>query len=108
MKGVDDIVAKGRALLGENPALGEADFRHRIMQEIIAEDEAARPGSTSALAGSGAFGAVIMLFLLPVFLFRWLNWRGKLARYEADIAAAIMMLREEGFFPAVHGSTKNR
>jgi hypothetical protein len=96
---VNRLVQSGRDLLRVNPGLGEAEFRKRLLDRAVAEDqglkaEAAGQGGGVYAEGLGFF----QLLLFPFFIGRWMQYRRRLAQYRADVNESVRVLRQEGHF----------
>jgi hypothetical protein len=97
---VNQLVESGRCLLREHPGLTEAEFRNRMLERFRARDQGLQSDTANmtvvpdAGSGSGLFAIV----LLPWVAFRWLGWRGRLARHRADMEEVVHVLRREGHF----------
>jgi hypothetical protein len=102
MGNVDHWVEAGRVLLHEDAGLTEAEFRERMLERFrendlgLQQDKRAMTASPAVDSGSAFFAAL----LLPWTIFRWLGWRGRLARQLADMDVAVRVLRGEGHFAA--------
>src|SRR5262245_5061434 len=93
------LVETGRQLLRENPRLTEAEFRQLMLERFRANDQGLQRDKANMVASPGsATDGVFAVFALPWTFFRWLGWRGRLARHHADINEVVQMLRSEGHF----------
>jgi hypothetical protein len=99
-RAVGPLLATGRRLLRENPRLSEAEFRNLMLERFRASDQALQQDQANMTAnpGHGAADGVFAIFLLPWTVFRWLGWRGRLARHHAEMGEVVRVLRGEGHF----------
>jgi hypothetical protein len=84
------LVESGRQLLRENPSLTEAEFRDRMLDWFRAADRGLQQDTANMAVTPAAEpgSAVIAVFMLPWTIFRWLGWRGRLARHRAEMDEA--------------------
>jgi hypothetical protein len=90
----------GRQLLLENPQLTEVEFRRLMLERFQANDQRLQADRRNMIAGpgSGEADGVFAVFALPWTIFRWLGWRGRLARHRAEVDETVRLLRQEGHF----------
>jgi hypothetical protein len=99
MSDVNQLVETGRLLLRENPALTEAEFRNLMLERFRAADQGLQQDKSTMSGGSAdPVGGVMSALMLPWIFFRWLGWRGRLARHRAAMDEAVRVLRREGRF----------
>jgi hypothetical protein len=91
------LLKTGRQLLRERPGLTEAEFRSLMLERFRESDQGLQEDRATMTGGTdpGGVGAV---FALPWILFRWMGWRGRLARQRADVDGVVRILRAEGHF----------
>ena len=94
------LLEAGRLLLRENPRLSEAEFRSAMLERFRAGDEGLQSDRANMTAnpGAGEAAGVFAFFLLPWTLLRWLGWRGRLSRQQAEMDEVVAVLRREGHF----------
>jgi hypothetical protein len=87
LREVESLVQIGRRLLRENPRLTEAEFRNLMLERFRANDQGLQRDKANMVAnpGHGEAAGVFAIFALPWTLFRWLGWRGRLARHRAEM-----------------------
>ena len=98
---VAPLLETGHRVLRENPRLTEAEFRNVMFERFRANDQGLQRDRTNMVADPGA--GVLAIFLLPWTLFRWLGWRGRLARHRAEMDEVVRLLRSEGRFGSAPG-----
>ena len=98
MGDVSRLIEGGRQLLREDPALDEAGFRNRMLERFRANDQGLQDDQRNMNSGMNPAAGVFSVILLPWAFFRWLGWRGRLARHHADMDEVIRTLRREGRF----------
>jgi hypothetical protein len=102
---VEPLLEAGRRLLRDNPRLGEAEFRNLMLERFRANDQGLQRDRTNMVAdpGQGEGAGIFAIFRLPWTLFRWLGWRGRLARHRAEMDEVIRVLHREGQFGSAPG-----
>jgi hypothetical protein len=102
---VQALLEVGRHLLRENPRLSEAEFRNLMLERFRANDQGLQRdrANMGADPGQGEAAGVFAFFLFPWTVFRWLGWRGRLARHRAEMDEVVRVLRHEGHFGSAPG-----
>ncbi len=100
MNDVKPLLDTSRQLLRENPRLSETEFRKLMLEWFQANDQRLQQDKANLIAspGHGSADGVFALFMLPWTIFRWLGWRGRLARHRAEMDEVVRVLRGEGHF----------
>ena len=100
MDDVKQLLETARSILRENPGLAEAEFRELMLERFREADQGLQKDAGNMVVGGdpGPTGGVFALFMLPWTLFRWLGWRGRLAKHRADLDEVVRVLRQEGHF----------
>ncbi len=88
-----------RHVLREKPKLTEVEFRNLMLECFRASDQRLQNDKANISAGPvDPVGGVFSVLALPWIIFRWLGWRGRLARHHAEMDETVRVLRLEGHF----------
>jgi hypothetical protein len=100
MGDVNRLTEAGRCVIRENPGLTEDEFRDVMLERFRAEDQGLEQDrrNMTVTPASDSGSAFFRALLLPWVAFRWLGWRGRLARHRAEIDQVVQVLRREGHF----------
>jgi hypothetical protein len=99
MRDVQPLLVSGRQLLRDCPRLTEAEFRRVMLERFRRNDQGLQDDKRNMSSGpADPAGGVFSVLALPWAMFRWLGWRGRLARHRADMDEVIRVLRSEGHF----------